>query len=162
VAWFAIRHVIENERSFEERITLWEARSADEAILRAERDVEEYVSLLGGQKPLGLFQSYELAEPPGDDREVFSLIRRSDLSPEEYLDSFFSTGLSSSKSTSRGGWRSPAPAFGNVPEPERVVVPGLGVAIQAGRDDRTGGEGVEFSLAKPAEGGFRCMQSSYG
>ena len=43
-------------------------------------------------KALGLFQSYRLSDPPGDGREVFSLIRRSPLASEEYLATFFDTG----------------------------------------------------------------------
>ncbi len=33
--WFAVRHVIKNEDAYEERITFWQAGSADEAIARA-------------------------------------------------------------------------------------------------------------------------------
>jgi hypothetical protein len=91
--WFAVRHVIENDGSFEERITLWEAPSEDEAIARAEKEAGEYVSLSGaGMSALGLFQSYRLPDPPGDGREVFSLIRRSGLASGDYIDSFFDTG----------------------------------------------------------------------
>src|SRR6266516_1210333 len=91
--WFAVRHVIENDGSFEERITLWEASSEDEAIARAEEEAGAYVSLSGGSmSALALFQSYRLPEQPGDGREVFSLIRRSGLAPDDYIDSFFDTG----------------------------------------------------------------------
>jgi hypothetical protein len=48
VAWFAVRHFIENDGSFEERITLWDAATADEAISRAELELEDYVSAWGG------------------------------------------------------------------------------------------------------------------
>jgi len=93
VDWFAVRHVIENDGSFEERITLWEAASEDEAIACAEEEARAYVSALGDpMKALGLFQSYRLSDPPGDGREVFSLIRRSPLASEEYLATFFDTG----------------------------------------------------------------------
>jgi|GEM_PF-6623242 len=34
--WFAVRHVIKNADAYEERITVWEAASAEEAIARAE------------------------------------------------------------------------------------------------------------------------------
>jgi hypothetical protein len=91
--WFAVRHVIEHDGSFEERITLWEASSEDDAIARAEEEAAEYASLLGGgNNALDLFQSYRLPEPPGDGQEVFSLIRQSALPAKKYLDSFFSTG----------------------------------------------------------------------
>lgn len=91
--WFAVRHVIENDSSFEERITLWEAASEDEAISRAEEEARAYVSVLGDpMKVLGLFQSYRLSDPPRDGCEVFSLIRRSSLPSEGYLATFFGTG----------------------------------------------------------------------
>jgi hypothetical protein len=93
MAWFAVRNVIENDGSFEERITLWEAPSEDEAIAHAEEEAGVNVTRLGGSMTaLGLFQSYRLSDPPGDGREVFSLIRRSRLASQDYIDSFFDTG----------------------------------------------------------------------
>ncbi len=42
---------------------------------------------------LGLAQSSKLFDEPGDGREIFSLMRTSDLmAPEGYLDAFFDTG----------------------------------------------------------------------
>jgi hypothetical protein len=89
--WFAVRHVIENDGSFEERITLWQASSEDDAISRAEAEAGEYAAS-AGWKALNLFQCYRLPEAPTDGREVFSLIRRSDLGAEAYFDSFFDSG----------------------------------------------------------------------
>lgn len=89
--WFAVRHVVANEGSFEERITLWLAASAEKAIARAESEVAEYTDAVGG-RALGLFQSYRLADQPVDGAEVYSLMRRSALPPESYLDTFFNTG----------------------------------------------------------------------
>ncbi|SRR6266508_2169126 len=89
--WFAVRHVIENEGAFEERVTLWRACSEDEAIARAEAEAAEYTAVVGGNA-LGLFQCYRLPEAPADGQEAFSLIRRSDLAAEQYLDAFFDTG----------------------------------------------------------------------
>ena len=73
---------------------MWEAESLDQAIEFAEKEAEEYEEL--GAKSLGLFQCYsmfeevELAE---QGIEIFSLIRDSNLKPQEYLDSFFDTGF---------------------------------------------------------------------
>lgn len=88
---FAVRHVIENEGAFEERVTLWRASSEDEAIRRAEQEAAEYAAP-AGWKVLDLFQCYRLPEDPTDGGEAFSLIRHSDLAAEEYLDAFFDTG----------------------------------------------------------------------
>jgi hypothetical protein len=90
--WFAVRHVIRSGRNFEERITLWRAASFDEAIALAEAEAVEYAADIGGHEALGLWQAYELPEPPGHGVEVFSLIRASNLEPKEYLDRYFDTG----------------------------------------------------------------------
>jgi hypothetical protein len=58
--WFAVRHVIGSEDAFEERITLWRAASAEEAIAHAEREAAEYANTVAG-RGLDLFQSYRRA-----------------------------------------------------------------------------------------------------
>ena len=89
--WFAVRHVIENDGSFEERITLWRSSSEEEAMKRAEEEASDYASAVGW-RVLGLFQSYRVGESPADGSEVFSLIRRSELPSARYLNAFFDTG----------------------------------------------------------------------
>jgi hypothetical protein len=89
--WYAVRHVVANGNLFEERVTLWRAASAEKAIAQAEKEVAAYTATVGGQA-LDMFQSYQLADEPADGAEVFSLIRRSEPSPESYLDAFFDTG----------------------------------------------------------------------
>lgn len=95
MAWYSVRCVLRHhgdERLFEERITLWNASSFDEAIRRAEADAAEYGGLVNADY-LGLAQGFELAEDsPGDGAEVFSLMRESDLAVGAYLDTFFDTG----------------------------------------------------------------------
>ena len=90
MGWFAVRHVVKNADAYEERITVWQAESAEEAIARAESEAAEYAR--EGAEPLSLYQSFESDEAPGDGAEVFSLIRRSELTPDEYLGAFFATG----------------------------------------------------------------------
>ena len=41
---------------------------------------------------LGLAQCFHLFDEPGDGAEVFSLMRDSELEPDDYVDSFFDTG----------------------------------------------------------------------
>jgi hypothetical protein len=103
--WFAVRTIIANNENrpwgprnldpgqidYEERITIWRAATAKEAMALAEAECQRYVEDLGGDV-LGLTQSYALAMKPGHGAEVFSLIRRSDLLPDEYLDRHFDTG----------------------------------------------------------------------
>jgi hypothetical protein len=104
-AWFAVRTVVaemENqpwgpddlgpgENDHEERITLWRAPSLDAAIAYAEAEAARYVEDVGGEA-LGFAQAYSLGDDPGHGVEVFSLIRRSSLPPERYIDRHFDTG----------------------------------------------------------------------
>ena len=101
--WYAVRCIFRQrlledlERAdtsiYEERITLWRARSDDHAIELAEMEACEYAEMLeAGVEHLGLAQSYRLADDPGHGSEVFSLMRDSDLDREAYLDTFFDTG----------------------------------------------------------------------
>ena len=81
----------EGETAYEERITLWRAASAEEAIALAEAEAQGNADILEGES-LGLAQAYRLADKPKHGAEVFSLIRRSVLDPESYLTAFFDTG----------------------------------------------------------------------
>jgi hypothetical protein len=104
--WFAVRCVFDHprntgrgprdlaagEHAYEERVTLWLASSADEAIELAEEEAEEYASA-SGAKYTGLAQSYWLEAEPSTGAVVFSLVRKSRLEPDTYVDAFFDTGL---------------------------------------------------------------------
>jgi hypothetical protein len=95
--WFGVRCVFAwsgwEGNPFEERITLWRARSADHAIELAEQEAEEYAEENGLQF-LRFSQSYAIDKGStiGNGTEVFSLLRDSDLSSDEYLSTFFDTG----------------------------------------------------------------------
>jgi len=41
--WFAVRQIIKNKDAYEERITLWRATSAEDAVAKAEAEAAEYV-----------------------------------------------------------------------------------------------------------------------
>jgi hypothetical protein len=95
--WYAVRSLFripgEAESAYEERITLWQAASLDDALARAEAEAVEYAAFMGSEHLAGLAQAYPLADaPPRDGAEVFSLIRDSALPPKPYLDRFFTTG----------------------------------------------------------------------
>jgi hypothetical protein len=81
-------------KTFEERITLWLADSADEAIERAEAEAEQHAAEIDDAPStyLGLAQSFHLFDAPADGTEVFSLLRDSELPADEYLSTFFATG----------------------------------------------------------------------
>jgi hypothetical protein len=101
--WFGVRCVFERspesardlgpgEHAYEERVTIWYASSADAAIEMAESEAEEY-SYASGAKYTGLAQSYWLEAEPAEGAVVFSLVRKSNLEPDSYVDAFFDTGL---------------------------------------------------------------------
>lgn len=82
---------LHGESTYEERIVIVLAADFADAIAKAEDEAAEYVDGLNAEY-VGLAQPYALSDDPGDGAEVFSLMRDSDLGPEEYLDAFFSTG----------------------------------------------------------------------
>jgi hypothetical protein len=99
-AWYAVRCVFAvgyppeaAGKTYEERITLWQARSFDEAIERAETEANEYAAAIGDSpsRYIGLAQAYQLFDAPADGAEVFSLMRQSELQPDDYLTRFFDT-----------------------------------------------------------------------
>ena len=100
--WYAVRCVFRSawaeaedalppdEHLYEERVTLWQASSAEEAIALAEDEAAEYAD--DDDEYLGLAQAFLLFDSPGHGAEVFSLMRSSRLEPDDYLDAFFDTG----------------------------------------------------------------------
>jgi hypothetical protein len=92
--WFGVRCIFKDARNgiYEERITLWRANDFSDAISQAENEALEYAAIFESVSYLGLAQGFSLTEEPGHGSEVFSLMRESDLSDEEYLDTFFSAG----------------------------------------------------------------------
>jgi hypothetical protein len=89
--WFAVRNVFRRESFYEERITIWNAPTFEEAERRAMLASEEQASALGNHV-LSFAQIFHLFERPADGAEVFSLIRASELDPDAYLSAFFDTG----------------------------------------------------------------------
>jgi hypothetical protein len=95
--WYAVRSVFETagepESAYEERITLWQAGSLDDAMATAATEAAEYADFAGATHLAGFAQAYQLADvPPRDGTEVFSLVRESALPPTGYLERFFETG----------------------------------------------------------------------
>ncbi len=100
--WYAVRCVFRSawaETSeglppgvhlYEERVTLWQATSLEEAIALAEAEALEYAD--EDDDYLDLAQAFKLFDDPSSGAEVFSLMRSSTLEPDEYLDTFFDTG----------------------------------------------------------------------
>ncbi|WP_062288707.1 DUF4288 domain-containing protein [Demequina phytophila] len=99
--WYSVRCVfrfpdIEGRHIYEERITLWRAETAEQAIDLADDEARDYVDRLDSEDShpeyLGLAQSYRLADEVGHGAEVFSIMRDSTLDPSDYIDWFLATG----------------------------------------------------------------------
>ena len=93
------RKQIQKKHLYEERITIWNADSLDEAIALAEKEIERYMTEDSSKKEkmdsLGFYQAFAGFKDVSLDlqgQEVFSLLRQSDLEPDDYLDKFFDTG----------------------------------------------------------------------
>ena len=90
--WFGVRCVFRHgESTYEERVVIVVASDFDQAIAKAEDEAAAYVDGLHAEY-LGLAQAFALFDHPADGAEVFSLMRDSDLPPDEYLTAFFDTG----------------------------------------------------------------------
>ena len=90
--WYAVRCVFRSawaETSeglppdvhlYEERITLWQATSVEEAIALAEAEAEDYAG--DEDEYLEIAQAFLLYDAPTQGAEVFSLMRSSKLEPD--------------------------------------------------------------------------------
>src|SRR5712691_470455 len=93
-SWYGVRCIFKlgDQPLYEERITLWRARSFAEAVELAEADAEHYAAT-NGLDYLHLTQVFDQkSEIVGSGSEVFSLIRESRLAPDDYINRFFDTG----------------------------------------------------------------------
>ncbi len=94
--WYAVRRVVlwAERDSYEERITLWRAGSAAQAVHDSAVESRQYaLELVGDGVDLGLAQCHHLgAVRPSHGDEIFAYARSSALDPPEYLDAFFDTG----------------------------------------------------------------------
>jgi len=82
-----------NTGSYEERITIWHAKSLDDAIRQGEVEARRYAAESEGIKYLDFAQAFAISPNQlGEGTEVFSLLRDSDLESEAYLLTFFDTG----------------------------------------------------------------------
>ncbi|MEU6356185.1 hypothetical protein ABZ896_43915 [Streptomyces sp. NPDC047072] len=92
--WYGVRCVFRHRSLgvYEERVTLWTARSSDEAITRAEAEAREYCEALEEVEYVNFAEAFRITEAPGEGAEVFSLMRDSELPAGQYVRRFFATG----------------------------------------------------------------------
>tara|TARA_R110001592_G_scaffold159604_1_gene391217 strand:+ start:1224 stop:1931 length:708 start_codon:yes stop_codon:yes gene_type:complete len=79
--------------TYEERVILVQAVSMNWAITTAEKDAREYAGEGGDCEYLNFIDCFQIfdAKPEGG-AEVYSLMRKSELPPEEYIDRFYESG----------------------------------------------------------------------
>jgi hypothetical protein len=96
--WYAAKTVYRNgyvldgvpQTCFEERVVLFRAASFEDAIAKAEAEAKRYAASSERSVYLGFMDVYWLFEKTvGHATEVFSLMRDSDLSEEEYLARYY-------------------------------------------------------------------------
>jgi hypothetical protein len=83
--------VPERGQMYEERITLWQAVDADEAIAKGIHAADSYAAENGFQR-VDYTTSYKMFDAPSEGSEVWSLMRDSWLPPEEYVQRFVIEG----------------------------------------------------------------------
>ena len=92
-AEFAPADLADGESAYEERITLWQAATFDDAIDLAEAEAVEYAEFMGVEYLADFGQAYAVADvPPRNGTEIFSLTRYSPLDAGPYIEQFFETG----------------------------------------------------------------------
>ena len=99
--WFAVRCVFGQvgaedaeagrDWTYEERITLWEADGAQEAIAYAEDDALRHAEYADAVY-LGSARAFAMRGAPGSGCEVYALLRASALGPDDYVRQFVDTG----------------------------------------------------------------------
>lgn len=92
--WFGVRCIFRHGDlgAYEERITLWNVPDIDAAIRAAVTEAGAYAEALGEVHFLGLAQAFQMFDAPASGVEVFSLLRDSDMKPDEYLSRVFDSG----------------------------------------------------------------------
>jgi hypothetical protein len=101
VQWFGAKCVFahhslsidEEDIHYEERVVLVRAKSLDDAIQQGEREARRYASERSNCQYIEFINVFKLttdALEPGT--EVYSLMRRSTLSPSDFLDRYYNDG----------------------------------------------------------------------
>jgi hypothetical protein len=99
--WFGVRCwflfeagaiIPERGQVYEERVTIWLAKSAAEARGRAVAEAEAYAGDTDASR-IDYVETYRIFGKPGDGAEVWSVMRDSWLAPDDYLSRFVTEGV---------------------------------------------------------------------
>ena len=94
--WFSVRSLFFDEEngSYEERTILISATDHDDAIEQAEKEAKQYSASIGGIIYVGYSDSFHIfGEEIKSGTEIFSLIRKTDLAADEYINRFLDSGM---------------------------------------------------------------------
>lgn len=100
VKWFSVQThfriqpgavLPERGQTYEERITIWLASSADEAAQLGEAEADDYASENGYER-LDYLVAFELFDDPTAGKEVWSYVRESSLEAGAYLQRYVIEG----------------------------------------------------------------------
>ena len=103
--WYGVKCLVEHKglpvdpgkRVCEERIVLLRASGFDEAIRRAEQEVEHYTTPTGATY-IGYCNAFKMdAETMEDGIEVYSLMREVALTPEQFITHYHDDGTEKSR-----------------------------------------------------------------
>lgn len=75
---------------YEERITIWQANSFEDAIEKASKEAQKYAEGTGIY--LGFCQAFEMYTEPKNGAEVYSIMREDERNIEAYIDGMYDTG----------------------------------------------------------------------
>jgi len=91
--WFAVRTIFQHETqgeraTFEERITLYKAESAEGALELAKRDSEKYLEMNEGFRQIKRLGAFDLGHADADlhGREVWSHLSEGSADPEQFYE----------------------------------------------------------------------------
>lgn len=108
--WYSAKCLFRHRRTdegvqrvlYEERFVLLRAADFDAAVIKAEADAEAYAREIDGCAYIGFTDLFQLFDREvGEGTELYSLLRESDLSPGDYLDRYYDTGMERSREFER-------------------------------------------------------------
>lgn len=98
--WYSAKCIIKHldllepgDVHYEERVVLLWADSLDHAIERGEEEAAEYVASIGDAEYAGFVSVFRIGEEPiGDRCEVYSLMRKTSMETDDFLDRYHDDG----------------------------------------------------------------------
>lgn len=93
--WYAVKCVYYDSINslYEDRVTLYRAKTADEAMDKAEIEAREICEALDGYEFTGYIETFHLFDEEFKDGvELYSTLRKSKLSKKQYIKKYIRTG----------------------------------------------------------------------